>query len=131
MDGAPVSLGGRQQRAVLAILPARANQTAPGGRSTDDVWDCPPPQTAGKLPRGYRSQMRKALGKDVIAPRGRGYAVVVPSGGLDLHRFEQRVEAGVAEWSKGAAEKASAELNTALSLWRGSALSDLADLPGI
>ena len=81
VDGTPVSLGGRQQRAVLAILLARANQTVPVDRLIDDVWDDSPPETAGNLLQGYVSQLRKALGKDVIATRGRGYAVVVPSGG--------------------------------------------------
>jgi DNA-binding SARP family transcriptional activator/predicted nucleotidyltransferase len=131
VDGTPVSLGGRQQRAVLAILLTQANQTVPVDRLIDDVWDDSPPETAGNLLQGYVSQLRKALGKDVIATRGRGYAVVVPTGGLDLHRFEQRAEAGMAERSTGSAEKASAELTTALALWRGPALSDLADLPRI
>ena len=131
VNGTSVSLGGRQQRAVLAILLAQANQTVPVDRLIDDVWDDSPPETAGNLLQGYVSQLRKALGKDVIVTRGRGYAVVVPTGGLDLHRFEQRAEAGMAELSTGSPEKASAELTTALALWRGPALSDLADLPGI
>src|SRR4051812_47898716 len=131
VDGAPVSLGGRQQRGVLAILLAQANQTVPVDRLIDDVWEDSPPETASNLLQGYVSQLRKALGKEVIATRGRGYAVVVPSGALDLHRFEQRAEAGMAEWVRGSAAKSSAELTEALALWRGPALSDLADLPGI
>ena len=131
VDGKPVSLGGRQQRAVLAILLAQANQTVPVDRLIDDVWDDAPPETAANLVQGYVSQLRKALGKDVIATRGRGYAAVVPSGALDLHRFEQRAEAGMAEKVKGSAAKSSSELAAALALWRGPALSDLADLPGI
>ena len=131
VDGKPASLGGRQQRTVLAVLLAQANQTVPVDRLIDDVWDDSPPETAANLLQGYVSQLRKALGKEAIATRGRGYAVVVPSGDLDLHRFEQRAEAGMAERSTGSAEKASAELTAALALWRGPALSDLADLPGI
>jgi DNA-binding winged helix-turn-helix (wHTH) protein len=96
VDGTPVSLGGPQQRAVLAMLLAHANQTVPVDRLIDDVWGDSPPETAGNLLQGYVSQLRKALGKDVIATRGRGYAVVVPAGGLDLHQFEQRAEAGMA-----------------------------------
>jgi DNA-binding SARP family transcriptional activator len=131
VDGTPVALGGRQQRAVLAILLVQANQTVPVDRLIDDVWGDSPPETAGNLLQGYVSQLRKALGTDVIATRGRGYAVIIPTGGLDLHRFEQRAEAGMAERSTGSAERASAELTTALALWRGPALSDVADLPGI
>ena len=113
VDGKPASLGGRQQRTVLAILLAQANQTVPVDRLIDDVWDDSPPETAANLLQGYVSQLRKALGKEAIATRGRGYAVVVPSGDLDLNRFEQRAEAGMAERSTGSAEKASAELTAA------------------
>jgi DNA-binding SARP family transcriptional activator len=131
VDGKPASLGGRQQRAVLAILLAQANHTVPVDRLIDDVWDDSPPETAANLIQGYVSQLRKALGKEVIVTRGRGYAAVVPSGALDLHRFEQRAEAGMAEKGRGSAAKSSSELAAALALWRGPALSDLADLPAI
>src|SRR4029453_4308420 len=114
VDGKPASLGGRQQRAVLAILLAQVNQTVPVDRLIDDVWEDAPPETAANLIQGYVSQLRKALGKDVIATRGRGYAAVVPSGALDLHRFEQRAEAGMAEKAKGSAAKCSGELTEAL-----------------
>jgi DNA-binding SARP family transcriptional activator len=131
VEGAAAPLGGRQQRAVLALLLAQANKTVPVDRLIDDVWDESPPETAPNLLQGYVSQLRKALGKEVIATRGRGYAVVLPSGALDLHRFERRADAGMAEWLRGSAAKCSAELTEALALWRGPALSDLADLPGI
>jgi DNA-binding SARP family transcriptional activator len=131
VEGAPVSLGGPQQRAVLAILLAQANQTVPVDRLIDDVWDDSPPETAANLIQGYVSQLRRALGKEVIATRGRGYAAVVPSGALDLQRFEQLAEAGMAERARGSSAKSSSELAAALALWRGPALSDLADLPGI
>ena len=130
VDGSPVSLGGRQQRAVLAILLAQANQTVPAERLIDGVWD-DPPETAGNVLQGYVSQLRKAVGRNAIATRGRGYAAVVPSGTLDLHRFEQSAEAGTAERERGSAVDSSAYLTAALALWRGPALSDLADLPGV
>jgi DNA-binding SARP family transcriptional activator len=131
VDDTPVSLGGRQQRAVLAILLAHSNQTVPVDRLIDGVWDDSPPESAANLLQGYISQLRKALGKEVIATRGRGYAVIVPSGALDLHRFEQQAEAGMAERARGSAADSSAELTAALALWRGPALSDLADLPSV
>jgi DNA-binding SARP family transcriptional activator len=131
VDGTPASLGGRQQRGVLAILLAHANQTVPVERLIDGVWNESPPETAPNLLQGYVSQLRKALGKEVIATRGRGYAVVVPSGALDLDRFEQRAESGMAELARGSAADASVELGAALALWRGPGLSDLADLPGV
>lgn len=130
VDGTPASLGGRQQRAVLAILLAQENQTVPAERLIDGVWG-DPPETAANVLQGYVSQLRKALGRKVIATRGRGYAAVVASGTLDLHRFEQQAEAGMAERARGSAADSSADLTAALALWRGPALSDLADLPGV
>ena len=130
VDGSQASLGGRQQRAVLAILLAQANQMVPAERLIDGIWN-DPPETAGNVLQGYVSQLRKALGKSAIATRGRGYAAVVPSGALDLHRFEQAADAGTAERERGSAVDSSAHLAEALALWRGPALSDLADLPGV
>src|SRR5262249_10636200 len=117
VDGKPASLGGRQQRAVLAILVAQAKQAVPVDRLIDDVWHDSPPETAANLIQGYVSQLRKALGKEVIATRGRGYAAVVTPGALDLQRFEQQAEAGMAEKARGSSETSSSELSAALALW--------------
>jgi DNA-binding SARP family transcriptional activator len=74
-DGVPATLGGPRQRAVLAILLAHANEAVPMGRLIDGVWGDHPPETAENIVQGYVSQLRKALGRDVIGTRGRGYAV--------------------------------------------------------
>src|SRR3954465_11002469 len=72
--GAPVRLGGPRQRAVLAILLGHANEVVPAGRLIDDVGD-EPPETAANVLQGYASQLRRMLGRDVIATRGRDYAI--------------------------------------------------------
>src|SRR3954453_582273 len=142
--GAPVRLGGPRQRAVLAILLAHANEVVPAERLIDDVWDAPP-ESAANVVQGHVSQLRRALGRDVIATRGRDYAIRLPDGALDLHRFE-RLAAGAARApprfdplaagaagasSDGRAADASREWRAALSLWRGPALSDLLDVSGV
>src|SRR3954462_958769 len=86
--GSPVRLGGPRQRAVLAILLAHANEVVPAERLIDDVWD-EPPETAGNVVQGYVSQLRRMLGRDVIATRGRDYAIRLADGALDLHRVER------------------------------------------
>src|SRR3954464_7826169 len=86
--GAPVRLGGPRQRAVLAILLAHANEVVPAERLIDDVWAAPP-ETAANVVQSYVSQLRRTLGRDVIATRGRDYAIQLPDGALDLHRFER------------------------------------------
>src|SRR4051794_39830711 len=128
--GAPVRLGGPRQRAVLAILLGHANEVVPVDRLIDDVWD-DPPETAGNVLQGYVSQLRRLLGRDVIATRGRDYAIRLPDGALALHRFERLCAGALGAVSEGRPGDASAGLRAALALWRGPALSDLLDVPGV
>ena len=131
VDDRAVALGGRHQRAVLAILLAYANEVVPVERLIDGIWDEQPPETAANVVQGYVSQLRKLVGRDTIVTRGRGYAVLAPHGALDLHRFERDADAGAAEHAAGRPASAVAALGAALALWRGPALSDVADLPAV
>ena len=128
VDGRAVALGGRHQRALLALLLAHANEVVPLERLIDGLWDEAPPETAANIVQGYVSQLRKLLGRETIVTRGRGYALIADDGALDLQLFEQRAAAGTAA---GRPEVAAAELRAALAVWRGPALSDLADLPAL
>src|SRR3954452_22623648 len=119
-----VRLGGPRLRAVLAILLGHANEVVPADRLVDDVWD-EPPETAANVLQGYVSHLRRMLGRDVIATRGRNYAIRLADGALDLHRFERLSAGAVAALTAGRPSAASAGLRTALALWRGPALSDL------
>ena len=103
----------------------------PVERLIDGVWDDAPPETAANVLQGYVSSLRKALGKETIVTRGRGYAVVVAAGALDLDRFEHQASEAMAERERGSTAACSAELGAALALWRGPALSDLDGLPAI
>jgi DNA-binding SARP family transcriptional activator len=131
VDGRAVGLGGRHQRAVLALLVVRANEVVSVDRLIDGIWDEAPPESAANVLQGHVSQLRKLLGKDTIVTRGRGYAVIAPDGALDLDRFEQLAATATAEHEAGRAAEASAQLASALALWRGPGLSDLADLPAV
>jgi DNA-binding SARP family transcriptional activator len=116
VDGRAVALGGRYQRALLALLLAHANEVVPVDRLIDGLWDEAPPDTAANVVQGYVSHLRKLLGRDAIVTRGRGYALIAPDGALDLHRFEQRAAGGTgrpddvapscaARWLSGAARR--------------------------
>ena len=119
VDGRPAALGGVRQRAVLAVLVVAGNQVVSVDRLIDGVWDAQPPDTAGNVLQGYVSQLRKALGRDAIETRGVGYLAPVSDRSLDLRAFE-RLAGGGEE-----------ELRAALALWRGPALADLVNLPGV
>ena len=131
VDGEPVAIGGPRQRALLAILLSQANEVVPSQRLVDGVWDESPPETASNLVQGYVSQLRKALGREAIATRGNGYTLSVAPEGLDLSRFEHLAQEAAAARESGDPARCSERLAEALSLWRGPALSDLAELPAV
>jgi DNA-binding SARP family transcriptional activator len=129
VDDTSARLGGPRQRALLAILLVHANEVVPVARLVDEVWGDDPPLTAGNVLQTHISQLRKALGRDAIGTRGRGYVVDVADGTLDLRVFERRAAAGAQALADGRFDDAAADLRAALALWRGPALADLADEP--
>jgi DNA-binding SARP family transcriptional activator len=112
-------------------LLAQVNEVVPVERLIDRLWDEAPPDTAANVVQGHVSQLRKLLGRAAIVTRGRGYALITADGALDLEQFEQRAAGGAAEHAAGRPERAATELRTALALWRGPALGDVADLLAI
>ena len=129
VGGHPARLGGPRQRALLAVLLVHANEVVPVARLVDEVWGEDPPVTAENVLQTYVSQLRKVLGRDAIATRGRGYVAVVAEGRLDLRVFERRASAGARALADGRLDIAAMEFRGALELWRGPALADLADEP--
>jgi DNA-binding SARP family transcriptional activator/streptogramin lyase len=123
-DGHQVPLGGSKQRALLASLLLRANEVVSRDRLTDELWGASPPETAPTALQVQVSQLRKALGRDVIVTQPPGYLIRVGDGELDLHRFERLVaEARVEEPAEAARL-----LREGLALWRGAPLAELSDL---
>src|SRR3954449_6001999 len=112
--GAPVRLGGPRQRAVLAILLAHANEVVPAERLIEDVWDAPP-ETAANVVQSYVSKLGRNLGRKGIATRGRDYAIQLPDGALDLHRFERLAADAAAASNDGRAAGASGQWPAPLS----------------
>ena len=123
--GRRLELGGPRQRSVLAVLLLHAGEAVPAGALIDEVWGDEPPETAINLLQGYVSDLRKVLGRDIIATRGRGYAVEIDPSGLDLHRFEQLAS----EADESSPAIAADRLRQALALWHGPAFADLVDQP--
>jgi DNA-binding SARP family transcriptional activator len=125
-DDRPARLGGPRQRAVLVTLLIHAGETVPTSRVIDNVWDEAPPAAAANVLQGYVSSLRKALGRDRIATRGTGYALVLGARDKsDVRRFEELV----AQAEVAAPVQAAALLREALSLWRGPALAEFIDEP--
>ena len=120
-QGRAVKLGGSKQRSLLAFLLLRPNEAVSRDRLIDELWGDQPPDTAATAIQVHVSQLRKALGRDVIVTQPPGYLIRVRDGELDLERFER----SVTEAQSAPPVDASALLSEALALWRGPPLAEL------
>jgi len=126
-DGAPVALGGRKQRALLAALLLEPNRVVSADRLIDAVWGETPPDTARNTVQVYISQLRKLLPDGMLETAPPGYRLVVDPATIDLFEFERLGEQGRSALAAGDAAGAAEMLQAALALWRGAPLQDLGD----
>jgi DNA-binding SARP family transcriptional activator len=122
LDGQPVDLGGQRQRALLAALLVHHGQVLSSERLVDLLWGADAPKTATTSLQNAVSQLRRALGPDVVETRSPGYVFGGDPASMDAVRFETLVTRARAAPVSERTEL----LRSALSLWRGSPLADLA-----
>src|SRR3954465_1630962 len=131
LDGSELGLGGRNQRAVLALLLLHANQVVSIERLAEDLYGGATPVTAVTQVHRQVSELRRAIDParaddaSVIETRPPGYLIRVAPGALDLHRFELLTGQAAAAMDAGDPAAAAESLREALALWRGPALADL------
>ncbi|MDT4942578.1 MAG: hypothetical protein QOJ34_2667, partial [Pseudonocardiales bacterium] len=128
-DGTPLDLGGRRQRAVLAMLVIGRGRLVSAEQLVDNLWadDRPANEFAGL--QSYVSHLRRRLEpgaaarsrSGVIVRQAHGYAVHLAPDAVDAWRFEQLLTADGGDVVH--------RLTDALALWRGAALADYADRP--
>jgi DNA-binding SARP family transcriptional activator len=117
-EGERVALGPKPL-ALLALLALADGRVVGLDRILDELWAERPPDTALKVVQVYVSQLRKALGAELIETREPGYRVSLGESGLDLAHFEALV-AG----ARGLDPRArAARLGEALALFRGEPLA--------
>jgi len=130
IDQRSLDLGGPRQRVVLTMLGLNANRVVPVDQLIDAVWNSSPPSTAKGQIQICISALRKVFTDaglpDAIRTRPPGYLLEVAEDGLDSLQFSALVARAREESDAGSAEVAASTLRTALSLWRGSALSGVA-----
>ncbi|MFJ3793343.1 AfsR/SARP family transcriptional regulator [Kitasatospora sp. NPDC090091] len=129
-------LGSPQQRAVLAMLAARAGRRMSIQDIIDSLWDYPAPSQAVAAVRTYVSRLRKALVHERPAARADaalvsvsdGYELQLPRTAVDLHVFENLLAEAGAAHAAGDHATAARTAADALALWHGD--EALAALPG-
>jgi DNA-binding SARP family transcriptional activator len=130
-----IDLGGRRQRAVLAVLILARGEIVPAERVAYCVWGDDPPANVSGAVQSYVSHLRRRLQPDgaprsrggLIVSEGAGYALRLPADAVDAWRFEQLLR-DAAE-ADGDARRAAATLAEAVELWHGPALSEYAGEP--
>lgn len=122
-----LALGGRKQRALLALLALEPGRAFPVDVLADELWNGDPPPGATTTLRSYASRLRRALGPDAVVARGHGYTLETTAERFDVYRFERILRQGREALGRGAAGLAADHLRAALALWRGPALADVAD----
>jgi len=129
-NGLTLDLGGLRERALLAMFLLSANRVVSLDRLIEDLWSgSPPPHSMATL-RVYVSRLRRVLGARAgdLLTQASGYQLNVEGDQLDAVRFERLARAAEAEMAAGRADAAAVTLREALDLWRGPALSDVAEM---
>jgi predicted ATPase/DNA-binding SARP family transcriptional activator len=119
-------LGGRKQRALLALLALSPNRVVSRERLIDGLWGDAPPENAVASVQVYVSRLRKLLPPGTLVTRPSGYLVAAEPESVDRTHFERLFEEGREALAHGNPERAAAVLQETLELWRGPALAEFA-----
>ena len=124
-------LGGPARRRLLAALLARAGRTVSVDALIEDLWDDAPPATAEKTLQSHVVRLRDALGRDddgsPLRTDPTGYRLDVAAECVDAWCFERDAEGGRRLLVGGDPAGALAQLDQALSWWRGEAYAEFPD----
>ena len=133
VNGAEQRLGGRRDRAVLALLASNGGNPVSAERLVDEVWgDAAPSSATGSLQVAV-SKLRGVLDPDRTGRSGVPLLQRGPSGyhlqgvSLDAHAFSEAANAV----GSSSPEDALRTVDEALAAWRGQPYADLADVPSL
>ncbi|MFG1708075.1 BTAD domain-containing putative transcriptional regulator [Nonomuraea sp. M3C6] len=121
-DGAVVEVPGIRLRALLAALALEPGRIVTRARLVDWIWGQRPPADEVNALQALVSRLRRVLPDGVIEAESGGYRVAVAPDAVDVCRFEHLV--GQARAAEPAAR--ADLLRSALALWRGTAMADIA-----
>ncbi|WP_030453554.1 BTAD domain-containing putative transcriptional regulator [Herbidospora cretacea] len=120
--GSVVEVPGARLRALLAALALEPGRIVTRSRLVDWIWGEQPPADEVNAVQALVSRLRRVLPDGVIEADSGGYRLAVAPDAVDAARFERLVVQ-----ARSAEPAARAELlRSALALWRGPALADVA-----
>lgn len=133
VDGQRCALGGRKERAVLALLAARAGGVVRLDWLVDQLWNGRPPRSAVNTVQTYLSRLRARLGpqgKEVLGREREGY-ILRESARVDASEFTAACERAGSALAGGDLADALAHGRLALGLWRGHPFLGIDDIDAI
>lgn len=119
-----VDIRRRKQRALLAVLALHSGEAVSPDRLVEDIWGERAPKTARHALENYVSELRRALGRDVIRTEPAGYVLGVTHEQVDARKLERLLDR-----SDETPPDRAARLRDELSGIRGHPLEDLAFEP--
>ncbi len=131
VDGAPIALSAKKQRALLALLLISPGRVLTTDQIIDALWGEDPPQGGARTLRVHVAKLRNALEPDrpkrspatILVTEGGGYKVKVEREQLDAGRFEALCE-DARRVQANDPHRAATMFREALDLWRGEPLAD-------
>ncbi|PWK69386.1 DNA-binding SARP family transcriptional activator [Streptomyces sp. CG 926] len=127
-DDGPLRINGRRQVTVLAMLVLYADRIVSVDTLVDAVWPESPPATARNQIAICVATLRKTFKQagvtDLLITSPPGYLLAKGEHRIDVQEFLERAEQGRDAARHGRTEQACAQLEEALSIWRGSALDE-------
>ena len=126
--GRVLEIGGRRQRALLALLVQAPGRAVRADQLIEELWAGEPPDAAAVTIRSYVSRLRSAIGDATpIQASAAGYSIDVDATAVDVARFERLLGDGRRLLERRNPVRAAEALAEALALWRGPAFGDLGD----
>ncbi|MGP3919706.1 AfsR/SARP family transcriptional regulator [Nonomuraea sp. 10N515B] len=122
-------LRSRKQGSLLALLLCHRGRVAHRDILIDALWGAEAGEAGSQRLRLQLHRLRRALGDNApIAHASAGYQLRVPPDAVDAWRFENLVRQGRHAIATGNVTRGAGLLRAGLDIWRGPALSGLADI---
>ncbi|MBE8516091.1 tetratricopeptide repeat protein [Amycolatopsis sp. H6(2020)] len=126
--GRQIELGSALQRRLLGLLALEAGKTVPQADIVEFLWGDDLPRSADALVHTHVSRLRRSLagggaGAGPVERAGSGYRLGLDPAEIDVGRFRALTARATGRRIAGETERAAADFEAALALWRGEVLA--------